>query len=232
VNFVCDGAPFFWPVALGRGETKGTTRIRKQDGLAHLPPRVTENDLHTEKVKGQERTPPNFRFAGSPYPDKPIFPSGLAPPKTETRENKGAEYIEWRRHGHGPTTVQSRIEISAMKALEAGETIGQVALKFEISPKLLDKCWSEWASPGEKQLFFSWRAGEHRSRSVPSIQRSAADAEFERKIGQNGDGERLFKKSPCKHFQDIPARLFLKRRSSIAASGQSCAPPRRSAICP
>lgn len=41
------------------------------------------------------------------------------------------------------------LKISAMKALDAGETGGQVARKFQISPKLLEKWRADWRARGE-----------------------------------------------------------------------------------
>jgi transposase-like protein len=44
--------------------------------------------------------------------------------------------------------VYSRdLKIAAMRALEAGSTIGEIARKYQLSPHLVDRWRGEWRAP-------------------------------------------------------------------------------------
>jgi transposase-like protein len=46
--------------------------------------------------------------------------------------------------------VYSRdLKIAAMRALDAGSTIGEIARKYQLSPKLLERWRGEWRAKGE-----------------------------------------------------------------------------------
>lgn len=89
------------------------------------------------------------------------------------------------------------LKISAMRALDAGETGGQVARKFSVSPKLLEKWRAEWRAKGEDAFPGAGRR--------PRLERSLSDqeriAELERKVGQMAM-ENDFLKKLLQHFKE------------------------------
>ena len=89
------------------------------------------------------------------------------------------------------------VKISAMKALDAGETSGQVARKFQISPKLLEKWRADWRARGEAAFP---GAGRRPQREISSSEGQRI-AELERKIGQMAM-ENDFLKKALQHFRD------------------------------
>jgi transposase-like protein len=93
------------------------------------------------------------------------------------------------------------LKISAMRALEAGETSGQVARKFEISPKLLEKWRAEWRARGEA----AFPGAGRRPRLEISSSEQQRIAELERKIGQMAI-ENDFLKKPCSISRSITLR--------------------------
>jgi transposase-like protein len=65
------------------------------------------------------------------------------------------------------------LKIAIMRALDAGSSIGEMARKYQLSPKLLDRWRGEWRAKGES--------------TFPGIGRRDAGgrmADLERKIGQ------------------------------------------------
>ena len=102
------------------------------------------------------------------------------------------------------------LKISAMKALEAGETSGQVARKFEISPKLLEKWRSEWRARGEA----AFPGAGRRSRTEISSSEGQRIAELERKIGQMAM-ENDFLKKALQHFKE-------HHQPGIVSGGAAC----------
>jgi len=89
------------------------------------------------------------------------------------------------------------LKISAMRALDAGETSGQVARKFEISPKLLEKWRAEWRARGEA----AFPGAGRRPRLEISSSEQQRIAELERKIGQMAM-ENDFLKKALQHFKE------------------------------
>jgi transposase-like protein len=89
------------------------------------------------------------------------------------------------------------LKISAMRALDAGETSGQVARKFEISPKLLEKWRAEWRARGEA----AFPGAGRRPRQEISVSEQQRIAELERKIGQMAM-ENDFLKKALQHFKE------------------------------
>ena len=93
--------------------------------------------------------------------------------------------------------VYSRdLKIAAMGALDAGSATGEIARKYQLSPKLLERWRGEWRAKGES--------------AFPGIGRRGADspvldarrvAELERKIGQL-TMENDFLKRALQHFRD------------------------------
>ena len=94
--------------------------------------------------------------------------------------------------------VYSReLKITAMRALDAGSTTTEIARKYQLSPKLLERWRGEWRAKGEA--------------AFPGIGRRGADlavlddarriAELERKIGQL-TMENDFLKKALQYFKD------------------------------
>ena len=93
-------------------------------------------------------------------------------------------------------TVYSRdLKMSAMRALDAGETGGQVARRLQVSPKLLERWRSEWRARGEAA--FPGQGNRHNGDCIVDDERVA---ELERKIGQM-TLENDFLKKALAHFR-------------------------------
>jgi transposase len=94
------------------------------------------------------------------------------------------------------STYSRELKISAMRAMDAGETGAQVARRMEVSPKLLERWRGEWRARGENAF-----AGQgHRwSGALPSDEKRLA--EWERKIGQM-TMENDFLKKALAHFRE------------------------------
>lgn len=93
--------------------------------------------------------------------------------------------------------VYSReLKIAAMRGIDAGRTIAEVARQWELSPKLLERWRGEWRARGE--LAFPGQGRQGVSRAWDEPQRIA---ELERKIGQL-TMENDFLKKACEHFRD------------------------------
>jgi transposase-like protein len=112
------------------------------------------------------------------------------------------------------------VKISAMKALEAGETSGQVARKFQISPKLLEKWRAEWRARGEAAFP---GAGRRRRQEISSSEGQRI-AELERKIGQMAM-ENDFLKKALQHFKEHhPPSVVSGASACTARSGKTRKP--------
>jgi transposase-like protein len=94
--------------------------------------------------------------------------------------------------------VYSReLKITAMRALEAGATTTEIARKYQLSPKLLERWRSEWRAKGESAFPGIGRRGA----DLPTLEDSRRIAELERKIGQL-TMENGFLKKALQHFRD------------------------------
>ena len=77
-------------------------------------------------------------------------------------------------------TVYSReLKIAAMRALDAGETGGQVARRLQLSPKLLERWRGDWRARGEEAF-----PGQGQRIGGAPLNDERRVAELERKIGQ------------------------------------------------
>lgn len=95
-------------------------------------------------------------------------------------------------------TVYSRdLKITAMRALDAGSTIGEIARKYQLSPKLLERWRGEWRAKGESAFPGIGRRGSE----LPALDDARRIAELERKIGQL-TMENDFLKKALRHFKD------------------------------
>src|SRR3974377_1921020 len=93
--------------------------------------------------------------------------------------------------------VYSRdLKITAMRALDAGSTTGEIARKYQLSPKLLERWRGEWRAKGESAF-----PGIGRHADPPGWDDARRIAELERKIGQL-TMENDFLKKALQHFRD------------------------------
>ena len=89
------------------------------------------------------------------------------------------------------------LKIAAMRALDAGSTTAEIARKYQLSPKLLERWRGEWRAQGE--LAFPG-IGKRRVHE-PALEDARRIAELERKIGQL-TMENDFLKKALQHFKD------------------------------
>src|SRR5437588_11515161 len=88
------------------------------------------------------------------------------------------------------------LKIAAMREIDSGRTIGEVARQLEVSPHLLDRWRGEWRARGD--LAFP---GIGRRGVPPAFTELQRIAELERKIGQL-TMENDFLKKALQHFRD------------------------------
>lgn len=94
--------------------------------------------------------------------------------------------------------VYSRdLKIAAMRALDAGSATGEIARKYQLSPKLLERWRGEWRAQGESAFPGVGRRGA----GLPALDDTRRIAELERKIGQL-TMENDFLKRGLQHFRD------------------------------
>ena|SRR5690242_17737189 len=94
--------------------------------------------------------------------------------------------------------VYSRdLKITAMRALDSGSTNAEVARKYQLSPKLLERWRSEWRAKGE----LAFPGIGRRGMDTPGLDDARRIAELERKIGQL-TMENDFLKKAFQHFKD------------------------------
>ena len=95
--------------------------------------------------------------------------------------------------------VYSRdLKIAAMRALDAGSATGEIARKYQLSPKLLERWRGEWRAKGELAFPGIGRRGD----GLPAVDDARRVAELERKIGQL-TMENDFLKKALRHFRDF-----------------------------
>jgi transposase-like protein len=93
--------------------------------------------------------------------------------------------------------VYSRdLKIAAMRALDAGATTGEIARKYQVSPRLLDRWRGEWRAKGDLAFPGLGRRGA----VSPALDDARRIAELERKIGQL-TMENDFLKKVLEHFR-------------------------------
>src|SRR3954454_2435795 len=95
-------------------------------------------------------------------------------------------------------TVYSRdLKIAAMRAVDAGATLGEIARKYQLSPKLLERWRGEWRAKGELAFPGIGRRGVE----LPALDDTRRIVELERKIGQLTMENDLLKKA-LRHFRN------------------------------
>ena len=95
-------------------------------------------------------------------------------------------------------SVYSRdLKIAAMRAIDAGATIGETARKYQVSPHLMDRWRGEWRAKGD----LAFPGVGRRGASLPTVEEARRVAELERKIGQL-TMENDFLKKALQHFRE------------------------------
>jgi len=93
--------------------------------------------------------------------------------------------------------VYSRdLKVAAMREIDTGRTVGEVARQLELSPHLLERWRGEWRARGESAF-----PGVGRRGMSPVLTELQRIAELERKIGQLAM-ENDFLKKALQHFRD------------------------------
>jgi transposase len=93
--------------------------------------------------------------------------------------------------------VYSRdLKIAAMRAMDSGSATGEIARKYQLSPKLLERWRGEWRAKGESAF-----PGIGRRVGLPPLDDDRRIAELERKIGQL-TMENDFLKKALQHFKE------------------------------
>jgi transposase len=117
--------------------------------------------------------------------------------------------------------VYSRdLKMAAMRALDAGATGGEIARKYQVSPKLLERWRSEWRAKGDLAFPGIGRRGA----ALPAVDDARRIAELERKIGQM-TMENDFLKKALQHFRDHHPPAVVSGED--ACLKKSAAPPRK-----
>jgi transposase-like protein len=94
--------------------------------------------------------------------------------------------------------VYSRdLKITTMRALDAGSANAEIARRYQLSPKLLERWRGEWRAKGESAFPGVGRRGVE----LPALDDARRIAELERKIGQL-TMENDFLKKALRHFRD------------------------------
>ena len=95
-------------------------------------------------------------------------------------------------------SIYSRdLKITVMRALDAGARTGEIARKYQLSPKLLERWRGEWRAKGEA----AFPGIGSRGAGLPALDDARRVAELERKIGQL-TMENDFLKKALQHFRD------------------------------
>jgi transposase len=89
------------------------------------------------------------------------------------------------------------LKIAAMRAIDAGATIGETARKYQVSPHLIDRWRGEWRAKGD----LAFPGVGRRGASLPAVEEARRVAELERKIGQL-TMENDFLKKALQHFRE------------------------------
>ena len=96
------------------------------------------------------------------------------------------------------TSYSRDLKISTMRALDAGAGTAEMARKYQLSPKLLERWRGEWRAKGEKAFPGNGRRG---GLEMPALDGAGRIGELERKIGQL-TMENDFLKKALQHFKE------------------------------
>jgi transposase-like protein len=118
-------------------------------------------------------------------------------------------------------TVYNRdLKVATMRALDSGSTTGEVARKYQLSPKLLERWRGEWRAKGEA----AFPGIGCRGAGLPAVDDARRIAELERKIGQLTMENDVLKKA-LRHFRDHPPPAVVT--GAAACSRKSSKPTRK-----
>src|ERR1700722_7371033 len=118
-------------------------------------------------------------------------------------------------------TVYSReLKITTMRALDTGPTPGEIARKYQLSPKLLERWRAEWRAQGE----LAFPGIGRRRVDLPAPADARRMGELERKIGQL-TMEHDFLKKALRHFRDHPPPAVVN--GAVAGLKKSTKPRRK-----
>ena len=118
------------------------------------------------------------------------------------------------------STYSRDLKIATMRASDAGSTIGEIARKYQLSPKLLERWRGEWRAKGELAFPGMGRRGA----DLPALDDAHRIAELERKIGQL-TMENDFLKKGLQHFRDHHPPAVVN--GADACLKKSSKPPRK-----
>ncbi|HEY3743056.1 MAG TPA: transposase [Bryobacteraceae bacterium] len=114
-------------------------------------------------------------------------------------------------------TVYNRdLKIAAMREIDAGAAIAEIARKYQVSPHLLERWRGEWRA--KRDLAFPGVG--RRGAALPALDDPRRISELERKIGQL-TMENDFLKKALQHFRD--------HHPPAVVSGADAGKPRRKA---
>ena len=108
-------------------------------------------------------------------------------------------------------SVYSRdLKIAVMRALDAGSARSEIARKYQLSPKLLERWRGEWRAKGELAFPGIGRRGA----DLPALEDARRVVELERKIGQL-TMENDFLKKALQHFR-------VHHPPAVVSGGDAC----------
>ena len=113
------------------------------------------------------------------------------------------------------------LKVATMRALDSGSTTGEVARKYQLSPKLLERWRGEWRAKGEA----AFPGIGCRGAGLPAVADARRIAELERKIGQL-TMENDFLKKALQHFRDHHPPAVV---NGVAACSRKSGKPTRKA---
>ncbi len=117
--------------------------------------------------------------------------------------------------------VYSRdLKIAVMRAVDAGSTVAEVARKYQLSPKLIERWRGEWRAKGES----AFPGIGHQTSAQAALSDAARIAELERKIGQL-TMENDFLKKALVHFREHHPPAVVS--GAAACSKKSAKQPRK-----
>jgi transposase len=118
------------------------------------------------------------------------------------------------------STYSRDLKIASMRALDAGSATGEIARKYQLSPKLLERWRGEWRAKGEAAFPGIGRRGA----DLPALDDARRIGELERKIGQL-TMETDFLKKALQHFRDHHPPAVVS--GADVCSKKSSKPPRK-----
>jgi transposase len=108
-------------------------------------------------------------------------------------------------------SVYSRdLKIAVMRALDAGSARFEIARKYQLSPKLLEKWRNEWRARGE----LAFPGNGRRGATPPAVEDGRRVVELERKVGQL-TMENDFLKKALQHFK-------VHHPPAVVSGGDAC----------